>query len=285
MRAGPLTLAIALAASLLLPAGACSAKKTDPQSVEWVCKHETRRVKRLFDSLDYTRSGMEPVRVAVAAKDYPHACRALIDYYRNATTASPLRLKPVAGTGARDANCDALMADQLEVYSTRAKITRTRGGGIDWKSRGPKNDPEWNHALNGHFQFDTLLRGYRKTGRSEYIRRIDADTRDWILSNPVPGEMINDGPWQGMMAASRMRNWIEVFYGLQIANEFSPATRILMLSSIRDHADYLQRFHHTDFTNRCIVEMRGLAIIGCAWPEFELASMWRAFPRARWTRR
>jgi hypothetical protein len=38
----------------------------------------------------------------------------------------------------------------------------------------------------------------------------------------------------------------------------------------------LQRFHQSDFSNQCVVEMMGLGSIGCAWPEFHLASMWRA---------
>lgn len=270
-------LSVAFAALALIPAATCHAEDPDPHSIEWVCERAPDRVRTLFNSLDYTRSGLAAVQAAVQAQDYPRACAALIEYYRTADTAQSLRLPPVSDAGVRDADADSLLNDRFSVYGANGRIKRKPDGGVDWSARGPKNDPEWNHSLNNMFPDDALLRGYKKTGHREYVTRIDADVRDWILSNPVPDRMISEGPWQGMVAAARARNWMNIFYGLQGVDEFSPAARILMLSSLRDHADYLQHFHHTDFTNRCVIEMQGLGTIGCAWPEFRLASMWRSY--------
>jgi hypothetical protein len=46
----------------------------DPRSVEWVCASAPERVRALFDSLNLERPGLEAVKRAVGAGDYPTAC-------------------------------------------------------------------------------------------------------------------------------------------------------------------------------------------------------------------
>jgi len=252
-------------------------ENVDPRTVEWVCTHAPDRVQLLFDSLSLDRPGLEAVKSAVAAKDLPAACNALIDYYRHANTATWLRHPLVAVTGTRDITADLLLADTLNVSRERTQIRRTGGGGIDWSYKGPHNDVEWGFALNALSHFNTLAQAYFKTGRREYVARVDAETRDWILANPHPGRLVRNGAWRGMTVAGRARTWMFTFYGLQECEEFSPAARILMLSSLVEHANYLMLFHRRDAINWTVVELQGLGTIGAAWPEFSSAPGWRRY--------
>jgi hypothetical protein len=249
----------------------------DPRSVEWVCAKHPERVRALFDSLNLERSGLEGVKRAVGAGDYPTACNALLSYYRDAKTAAWLRRSPATDSRQSDPKVDPILADEFEFYGDRAKVPRTPSGGIQWSYNGPKNDLEWGRSLNKMDYFATLMSGYRRTGRVAYVERIDQDTRDWIVSNPRPNQMMKQGPWRGLEVATRPRNWLPVFYGLQGVPEFSPAARILMLSSLLDHAHYLMLFHTRAENNIAIGEVATLGVIGCAWPEFRDAKGWRAY--------
>jgi hypothetical protein len=253
----------------------------DPGSVQWVCDEAPERVKLLFESLSLDRPGLEAVKTAVAAKDSPLACTALLDYYRGARTAAWLRHGSVAETGARDTAADSLLDDTFVYYRDAAKIPRTKRGRIDWSYNGPEKDPEWGASLNTLEHLGTLMQAYFRTGRHEYAARVDADVSDWILSNAAPDHATRYGPWRGIEAAARARHWMGVFYGLQACDEFSPAARILMLSSLVEHANYLMLFHRREASNWTVTELDGLGAIGAAWPEFADAPGWRKYALER----
>ncbi len=255
----------------------CAPADGDARSVGWVVANQPERVRALFDSLNLDRPGLEAVRKAIRVSDYTGACEALLTYYRTAPTAAWLRHGPVPESGRTSSRADAIVADTFNFYRDEAKVPRTRRGTLDWSYNGPKNDPEWGWSLNGHHHFNTLTQAYYNTGRREYVERIDADVRDWILHNPMPSRMTRKGPWRGIEAASRARNWMFTFYGLQACDEFSPAARLLMLASLSEHAHYLMLFHRREAGNWAVTEIEGLATIGAAWPEFQDAPGWRAY--------
>ncbi|HXV13528.1 MAG TPA: alginate lyase family protein, partial [Candidatus Krumholzibacteria bacterium] len=274
------TIAFGLAASL----GAAIATplngapdEADPRSVEWVCAHAPERVSLLFDSLNLDRPALSKVKQAVLASDYPAACHALLQYYRTAPSAKWLRHPVVKESRKDDARADAILSDELEFYGERATVPRTAAGGLDWTYAGPRNDPEWNWSLNWMGYLGPLTAGYFKTGRRDYVERIDQDVRDWILANPRPSAATRAGGWRGLEVATRVGNWKSVFYGLQAVDEFSPAARILMLSSLVEHAQHLMLFHRRDANNWTVSEMNALGTVGCAWPEFRDAGGWRAY--------
>ncbi len=253
----------------------------DPRSVEWVCARAPERVRALFDSLNLERPGFESVKRFVAGGDYPSACSALVAYYRGAKTAMWLRRPPVHDSGKGHPKVDPMLADRFEFHGDRAQVPRTSSGGIEWSYGGSKNDPAWGWELSKMEYFMTLLYAYEKTGRPAYVKRIDEDTRDWILANPHPGKMTKNGPWNGINVATRARYWVQVFYQLQSVDEFSPAARILMLSSVVEHAQYLMVFHRRDDNNWTVSEVTALGIVGCAWPEFRDAIGWRAYSQEK----
>ena len=277
LTAAVVALGAAVAVVALCRSPRCEPAEADPRTVEWVIANQPERVRALFDTLNMNRPGLEPVRRALIAGEYPQACYALLAYYRTAPTAQWLRRDPVPDSGRTDPRADAILEDKFTFYNMEGTLPRTRQGTIDWSYNGPKNDPEWGWSLSDLFHFNILTGAYFKTGRREYVARIDADARDWILSNPYPGRMTKRGRWRGLDSAARASTWMFTFYALQQCEEFSPAARLLMLSSLQEHAQYLMLFHRRNAGNWTVTELDGLATIGAAWPEFDDAPGWRAF--------
>ncbi|HEX5131906.1 MAG TPA: alginate lyase family protein [Candidatus Krumholzibacteria bacterium] len=273
--------AVAMAAVIALVAiggnPRCEQVETDPHSAEWVIANQPERVRALFDSLNLDRPGLEPVRKAVRTGDYLTACEALLNYYRTAPTAAWLRRTSVPESDRTDPRAIALLSDTLSYYKETGRVRRTRRGTIDWAYAGPREDQEWNWSLNSLHHVNILVGAYFKTGRREYVTRIDDDIRDWILSNPMPHWMTRKGPWRGIEVATRGRNWMNAFYALQQVDEFTPATRLLMLASLSEHAQYLLLYHRREAGNWAVTELEGLATIATAWPEFRDAPGWRAY--------
>lgn len=244
-----------------------------PTSIEHICEKHTDRVDTLLDALNLSLPVLRPVREAVQAKDRAAACRALLDYYRNAKTVSWLREGPVAPGDKREARADAILRDEITCYKIPAKVPRRPNGGLNWNYNGPNNDREWGWGLNRHYHLSTLYQAFRSTGNPAYVRGIDEHIRDWVVVNPYPNTRSATPPWRGLEAYMRVIRWARIFYGLQHEDAFTPATRILLLSSIPEHAHYLRHFH-AGGGNWVTMEMYGLATAGVCWPEFQAAEGW-----------
>jgi len=252
----------------------------DELAVEWVCRNHPERVRALFEALDLDSPGLSAVRQAAESENLPEACRALLEYYREGTTANWLRGPlPEPGEGTIP-EAEAVRNDTFTFYTLTDRVPRTDSGGLDWHYRGPNDDKEWAWALNRHFHLARLLEAYRKTGNPIYVRCIDEHIRDWVTANRYPGEQSSTGPWRGLEAHFRVRHWAQVFYALQGAPEFSPVARVLLLSSIPEHAHYLRHFHAAA-GNWVAMEMHALAVAGACWPEFREAKSWVQYATTR----
>ncbi len=253
-------------------------------SVEQLCTEYPGRVSSLFENLNLERKGMEPVKAAVAKRDWPEACTALLKYYQEGTSGSWLRREAVKkGTGST-VRSEKYLQDVFTFQSVEGKLDRTEDGNINWIGFGPRNNAQWAAIINRHLYMLELMDDYAQTGNSDYVRLIETHLQDWILSRPNAGKEVvekgSDGqliadawPWYPLNAGIRVVKWVHVFYGLQKEEVFSPASRILVLSSLAQHGHYLRRFHRKD-GNQCITTMLGLASIAVAFPEFKDSSEW-----------
>lgn len=263
---------------LVLP---CGAETLSEDSAAWVCEEVPRRVEALFESLDLDRPDMTSIRQHVAGKDWPAAAAALVEYYRNNDNASWLR-NPNAPTSPPPA-ADAVLDDTFTFYEVTATVPRTETGGLDWNYRGPSNDHEWALALNRHFHLNTLLSAYLATGDTKYVDALDESIRDWILNNPYPGRPNVALPWRGLEAHFRVTAWARSFYALQDDPGLTSATRLLILTSIPEHAHYLRSYHKTG-NNWITMEMNGLSTAAACWPEFREAGAWMDYAIEQFTR-
>ncbi|MFA5293005.1 MAG: alginate lyase family protein [Phycisphaerae bacterium] len=241
--------------------------------IEWVCGKYPERVVNLFKNLDLTKDGIEQVAAAVKKNDLPAACNALIEYYKKCDSGGWLRKQLPKTDAGTIQQAQEIIDDTITSQTVRAKVPRLNNGGLDWTYNGPDNDKEWAWFLNRHYHLETLLDAYLQTGNAVYARCIDEHIRDWAASSPYPGVKSNTPQWRGLEVYWRLRHWSRIFYALQDSNEFTPAARILMLSSIPEHAHYLRNFHAAG-GNWITMEMSGLAIATVCWPEFKNSPDW-----------
>lgn len=248
----------------------------DARGVEWVCAAHEARVRALFDALDLDRPELASAHDAIAAGDLPAACRALLARYRAGPSGSWLRRNLPAPSTRTDRRAEKVLGDTVMVDWVEARVPRSADGGFDWDDPGPHGDREWAWGINRHTHLRWLCDAFLRTGNVRYVERLDEDLREWIVSSPYPGRKSATARWRGPEASGRVREWDDIFYALQPVDAFSPSTRILMLASLVDHADYLRRFH-AHGNNWAVGEMQGLALMAAAWPEFRDAREWIAY--------
>ncbi len=243
-----------------------------PGSIDALCEKSPERIQSLFTALNLDLPELAEARSAAADGRWPEACRALLHHYderfRESASASDALLSEP-----RLFDADRMFEDRFTFYGVEDVVPRRADGGLDWHWRGPTDDPEWAWGLNRHFYMATLLDAYRASGRKDCVRLLDELIQDWVLSNPYPGEKSKSAPWRGLEAALRMKSWRRLFVDLREEDGFSPAARLLMLSSLPDHAHYLRHFHAAG-NNWLTMEMNGLAIIATLWPEFLDSGQW-----------
>lgn len=268
--------------SLLFATHCCFAfAGEDLETLEQLCQAHPERIERLFTALNLDHPGLEPVKEAVALKNWPDACAALLTYYRESDTASWLRAeRPKPGDGRVEA-ADAILNGTFTLYDIPDQVPKRPDGGLDWSYNGPDGDREWGWGLNRHFWAGGLISAYQQTGNPIYVEGYDRYIRDWILANPYPGHKTNKPQWRGLETFMRVSGSLNRgFYALQDVPEFTPVTRILILSTIPDHAHYLQHFH-AGRGNWISMEMKGLATAAACWPEFKRSGEWFEYAFAR----
>ena len=261
-------------------------------SVEEVYKHQPERIKYLFEQLDLSSSGLENVNRSLQAKDTILAAKNLLKFYQDVerswvvTTLDPLSVEEAVSI-ARN-----LAQDRVEFNGVAGRIPRNPSGDWQWDYTGPKQDDEFGYSLNGHRYLAALL----IANPSQYARLFDRIIQDWVLTHPLPPAEdsiylvlnnvngldyrdIGEVQWRTLEAGRRLGAvWPQLFYGFQNAAHFSPATRLLMLSSLAEQANYLMEYHKKEH-NWTTMEMNGLALTGLAFPEFKLADEWADYAR------
>lgn len=260
------------------PAAAQKWKKVS--TVREVYNSYPERVNILLQSLDLNRKGLERVRAASERRDPVAACEALLAYYRDGTFSGHLRHEQPAISARRNGTADSILQDIFTFYALTDKVPRKPNGQLDWSHDGPDDDIEWAWGLNRHAHLSQLMRVYFETGNPDYAKAIDEHLQDWVLSSlPYPGVKSSTPMWRGLEVALRAKVWVRVFYGLVNSDYLTPATRILMLSSIPDHTHYLRNFHAKS-GNWPTMELSGLAMVATAWPEFRGSDEWVAYAKS-----
>lgn len=252
-------------------------------TVAEVCDAYPDRITFLLESMNLETSELKSVQTAFEKGDLPRACEELLAYYRTGTQAAWLRkssLPPVSNL--RNTVADTILQDIFTVQGVSGKSPRTTEGHLDWAHTGPRDDQEWAWGVNRHYPLRSLMSIYLTEGNPEYVTAIDGLIKDWVLSSlPYPAKKSSTAMWRGLEASFRVKMWAQIFYGLMDHEALSPATRLLLLSSIPEHAHYARHFHAKG--NWLTMEMSGLATAAAAWPEFRDAPKWIAYSKARMT--
>lgn len=252
-------------------------------SVEDVVGAFPEHVKALFEALDLDRPGLEAVRGAYAAADLVVAGEALLAYYRGSDSGHWLRkLEPA--TEINDAHlreADDALSDIYHGFGDRGQIPRRSDGHLDWSHQGPNRDRQYALRVNRHQFVSRLLAAYQATGNPVYMQRLDEDLRDWLIA--ADGQVVPYREHTSLEPSLRLPVWALVFYALQDEPRFHQATRLLMLMTLPDHADYIIRDLKRNH-NWATMQMNGLGTLGLAFPEFRDAAGWWQFARREMAR-
>ena len=243
------------------------------ESVEEIVSFFPERMSKLLDAIDMNKPELEGVKTAREKGNLTQACQKLLGYYE-AKNPSDFFIQPLPNPSeARSPGSDIILKDIFTVQKQSGQSPRDESGHLDWHYQGPLDDQEWAWGVNRHYFIRTLLQDWYRTGNDIYASAIDQYIKDWIISSlPYPGVKSSTAMWRGLEVSFREKVWAQVFYGLMENDQLSPATRLLILSSIPEHAHYARHFHAKG--NWLTMEMSGLATSAAAWPEFREASDW-----------
>jgi len=259
-------------------------------SVNDLWKHDPDQIRSLLEALDLQQPALVSAAIALAKGDTVGAAEELLMYYRKTDrnwVVTTLDAVPYVES-LRTAN--ALLADTVIRHGNPVKIPSISGGDWDWNYTGPDKEDEFGYSLNGLRYLSSLFQVWKKTGSTEYIEVYDRVVKDWVLNHPLPAKddsiylvLNNQGldyrdigelGWRTIQAGQRLGAvWPQTFYAFQQEDAFSPAARLLMLSSINIQAEFLTKYHKNGH-NWTTMEMNGLALAGLSFPEFKRADHW-----------
>lgn len=251
------------------------------ETIEDVVRLYPDRVNVLLQSMDFNSGGLEKAKAAVERNDIITACTELLKYYKEGKSAQFLRRNQPVPSRTRDSEADSIVRHVFTFYDLADKVPHRPNGPLDWTYQGPANDIEWAWALNRHYHMRVLLDAFFKTGNSAYAETLNLHLQDWVVSSlPYPGKKSSTALWRGLEVSFRVKVWAAVFFGLMGSDFLSPATQLLMLSSLPEHTHYLEHFHAKE-GNWLTMEMSGLAMVATAWREFKNSSQWISYAKDR----
>lgn len=240
------------------------------ESVDDACKAWPDRIESIFRQLNLEGEDLHQVKQAYESNNISEACDLLLKYYASKAPKRAINTVLPAESTKRNALADSIVQDIFTFQQVTGRVPRTTGGHLSWSFEGPQDDIEWAWALNRHYPVNTLLPLYYETGNPVYLKYIDRFIKDWIIkSTPYPAKKSSTAMWRGLEVSFRVKVWSKVFYDLMQSTHISPATRLLIVSSVPDHAHYARNFHGQ--TNWLTMEMSGLATFATSWPEFKIS--------------
>lgn len=268
--------------SVQIPVNGQSADWRKITTVSEMCEAYPEQMEKIIEALDLDYQGLEKVKEAYTKGHLASACSALLEYYEHCESGSHLRRELPESSSATLPLIDTILENVFVVQNVRGQLPWKDDGHRDWHYKGPNNDREWAWLSNRHSQLNKVLEAYFETGNPRYLEYIDLFLRDFIIASwPYPGVKSRTSVWRGLEVAARAKVWTKLFYNLQESARFTPATRLLILSSLPDHAHYNRYFHGQN--NWLTMEISALATIAANFPEFKSSQEWLEYAAATMT--
>lgn len=264
-----------LVSILLIISGTILAQKgwREIETAEDLYQNYPELIENMFEQFNLDYPGFEEIKTAVNKSEYVHACDLLLQYYRESKTMMHLRrIQPDKGDESI-ATADTILQNIFTVQEVKAQVQWLPDGHRDWYQLGPNMDKEWAWLSNRHEQLNDVVLAWFSTGNPKYLNYADEFLRDFIIkSQPYPAKKGGGLIWRGLEVSFRVKVWAEVFYGLINNETFSSATKLLILSSLPDHADYNRKYHAQG--NWLTMELSGLGVVAANFPEYKLSDEW-----------
>ncbi len=266
-------------------------KWLDVHSANDLWQFRPDRLRSVFQALDLSQPALSVVDIKLSQADTVAAAEALLEYYSQVDRSWVLTAIETADIGNYIETANGLVLDTIIREGDRVRIPLNASGGWQWDYTGPRKDDEFAYSINGHQYLPALYLAQREHNESKYVKTFDRLMKDWVFQHPLPekGDSIylvldtaqhidyrdiGEVEWRTIQAGQRLgSSWPQLFYAFQKEGDFSPATRLLMLSSMCEQADFLNQYHKSGH-NWTTMEMNGLALFALAFPEFKKANDW-----------
>ncbi|WP_020530250.1 alginate lyase family protein [Flexithrix dorotheae] len=276
----------------------CGVKQSSEQakwqkinSVESLWTYDAERIRDMLNALDLQQADLESVRQFLVRKDTIGGLQQLLAHYKNNKRDWVVTTMETPPYEHIENIARAIASDSMIFEGKFEKMPVSESGGWKWDHTGPDHDDEFGYTLNGHRYMLTFLTATQQTGNKQYIQAFDRLMKDWVIHHKLPekGDSvylvldpdisldyrdIGEVEWRTLQAGQRLgATWPQTFYAFQDDEEFSPATRLLMLCSLQEQAGFLRKYHKSGH-NWTTMEMNGLALAGLAFPEFKESEDW-----------
>ena len=239
------------------------------RSTEDLCGTYPGIVKKMLTDFNLGYPGLEKVKAANSNGDLVGACNYLLEYYKKK---EKMPEQPVK-SNKTDALADTILNNVFVIQNVKGQLPYLSNGHRDWYYKGPMDDEEWAWLSNRHSQLGRVYSAYRSTGNPKYAEYVDLFLRDFIVASmPYPGAKGNGSIWRGLEVAARANCWTSIFYNSQNNEYISPAAKLLILSSLPNHAHYSRNFHEEG--NWLTMELKSLANVATKFPEYKESGEW-----------
>ena len=232
-------------------------------------------IEEMFLQINLDYSGLEKVKVAYQETDFISATKELLEYYKKSSFAPNSKKKIPRNEETKiNQEVELILQNKFTIQNVMGELPWGVDGHRNWHYKGPKNDQEWAWLSNRHHQLKKVYDYYQNSGDPVCLEFIDSFFRDFILKSlPYPKKKSNDAIWRGLEVSYRSKIWTSIFFGLIDNSSFSDASKILILSSLLDHADYNYRYHAKG-GNWITMELSALAAISVNFPQFKQSKNW-----------
>lgn len=249
------------------------------------------RIRSLFTALNTERAELAPLKEKLNAGDTVTAAEWLVQYFQEADREWVVGVLDAQSEAEAMSVARTLLADSVNIHDTVVRIPTRADGGWQWDHTGPELDAEFAYSLNTQRYLTVLYLHFQKEADEESVALFDRIVKDWVVHHPLPAagdsiylvlegasdidyRDIEEVEWRTLDTGQRLGSaWPQLFYAFQQADAFSPATRLLMLSSMAEQAAYLRQYHKSGH-NWTTMEMNGLALVGLSFPEFKSSEDW-----------
>ena len=244
------------------------------KTIEDLYESYPNRLEFLFDQLDLNYDGLGEVKKSYEEKDLVTAARKLLTYYKKNGKLDSIRKKQPIVTNESVSKSDTILKNVFTIQNVKSKLPILKDSHRDWYYKGPFNDEEWAWLSNRHSQLSQVFQSYLETGNPKYALYVDEFLRDFIIKSwPYPKKKSTTSVWRGLEVSFRAKKWSDIFYSSLNFDQFYPATHLLILISLAEHAHYNYNFHSKK-DNWLTMEISALTKIASFFPEYKLSNQW-----------
>ncbi len=230
----------------------------------------------LFDAVNLDYPGLGAVKQSVQSGNPVQAARFLLEYYRTGTNSALFRLSAPAASERTQGSVESLLNWAFTIGGVQRTLERLPNGLHDWCPDWPAYS-NFRGLLIRHQDFIRLIDAWQTTGNPRYAEGFDRLITDWILFDELWADRRVEGQIDLELSRGiRLENsWPRLFFGFQQAEEFSEATRFLMLRSIVTQTRNSYRNPgDSRYVNIMVSIHMGILSTAAYFPEFKESRGW-----------